>query len=353
MELHIEGEVEFEVEEGVFYNPKMILNRDIGIQVLKALSISEYLDALSASGIRGLRAAKEARVDKVMLNDMSPAACDCIVRNADKNNLTNCDVYCCNANVLLHKRHFQAVDLDPFGSPSPFISAAARSAREFLFITATDTAPLCGAHFQSGVRKYMAVPIRTDYHHEMGARILLGLAARELARLDKGMETILTHATDHYVRTYLKVIKGADAANRTLEEMGYVESCQTCGGFWTRREPKPAGFCSACGSRTYMAGPLWLGRIQDKSLVGRIAPAMEERRARNLLEACASELELPMYYDYHRICDRLGLTPKKAQVLIERLRASGWKASRTHFSGVGIKTDAGIADMEKEMLAAK
>ena len=48
----------------------------------------------------------------------------------------------------------------------------------------------------------------------------MGLAARELARLDKGMKPLLTHATDHYVRTYLKVIKGADAANRTLEEMG-------------------------------------------------------------------------------------------------------------------------------------
>ena len=53
MELHREGEVEFEVEEGVFYNPRMILNRDIGIQVLKALSISEYLDALFVSGIEG------------------------------------------------------------------------------------------------------------------------------------------------------------------------------------------------------------------------------------------------------------------------------------------------------------
>ena len=37
----------------------------------------------------------------------------------------------------------------------------------------------------SGIRKYLARPLRTPYHREMGARILLGLAARELARLDK------------------------------------------------------------------------------------------------------------------------------------------------------------------------
>ncbi len=167
----------------------------------KALGISEYLDALSASGIRGMRVAAEAGTEKVTLNDFDPRAVQVMRRNVARNQL-DCVVSEKNANVLMHQEHFQAVDLDPFGSPSPYISAASRSARSYLFITATDTAPLCGAHLKSGIRKYMAVPLCTDYHREMGARILLGLAARELARLDKGTEPLLTHVTDHYVRTY-------------------------------------------------------------------------------------------------------------------------------------------------------
>ncbi len=205
MTLHTEGAITFETE-GAFYNPKMMLNRDIGVAMSRALGLTEYLDAMSASGIRGLRVAREAGVEKVALNDVSPQAYELLVKNVARNDLA-CTVSCCNANILLHEQHFQAVDLDPFGSPSPYLPAASRSALNYLFITATDTAPLCGAHLKSGIRKYMTVPLRTDYHREMGARVLLGLAARELARLDKSLVPMLTHVTDHYVRTYLRVIK--------------------------------------------------------------------------------------------------------------------------------------------------
>jgi tRNA (guanine26-N2/guanine27-N2)-dimethyltransferase len=91
-----------------------------------------YLDALSASGIRGLRVASEAGVERVTMNDISSQACDLILKNIAKNNLTNCEALCCNANTLMHQRHFQAVDLDPFGSPSPFLTAG--QGRLLLFI---------------------------------------------------------------------------------------------------------------------------------------------------------------------------------------------------------------------------
>jgi tRNA (guanine26-N2/guanine27-N2)-dimethyltransferase len=53
-----------------------------------------------------------------------------------------------------------------------------------------------------------------------------------------------------------------------------------------------------------------------------------------------------MYYDHHRLCRRLGITPKKVDQLVEALRESGWKASRTHFTGLGVKTDAGAREVE-------
>lgn len=355
MNLLHEGSITFEAD-GAFYNPKMKLNRDIGVAMTKSLGISSYLDALSASGIRGLRIANEAGVEKVTLNDVSPQACDLILKNIARNNLTSCEAVCCNANVLMHQRHFQAVDLDPFGSPSPFITAGARSALSYLFITATDTAPLCGAHLKSGIRKYMARPLRAEYYKEMGARILLGLACRELARLDKAMEPMLTHATDHYVRTYLRVIKGAQAADECLEEMGYVEHCLACGSFSTLREPRPVGtcICSHCGGKTILAGPLWLGRIQEPYIILQARDILQAKedlkggsRAKRLLETCASEVDVPFYYDHHIICERLGITPGKVEAVVERLRAQGRRASRTHFSGVGIKTDAPLSEVEE------
>lgn len=347
MNLQQEGAITFEID-GAFYNPKMKLNRDIGVAMTKALGISSYLDALSASGIRGLRVASEAGVERVALNDISPQACDLILKNIAKNNLTNCEPLCCNANALMHQRHFQAVDLDPFGSPSPFLTAGARSALSYLFITATDTAPLCGAHLKSGIRKYLARPLRTDYYPEMGARILLGLACRELARIDKAMQPMLTHATDHYVRTYLQVIRGAQAADECLEEMGYVEHCLACSSFTLIREPRPVNVCCHCGEKTVLAGPLWLGRIQEADVILQArANLVDSSRAKKLLETCAFELDVPFYYDHHKICERLGITPGKIDRVVEYIRAQGWRASRTHFSGIGIKTDAPLWAVEE------
>jgi tRNA (guanine26-N2/guanine27-N2)-dimethyltransferase len=253
----------------------------------------------------------------------------------------------------MHSRHFQAVDIDPFGSPSPFLSAASQSALSFLFLTATDTAPLCGAHPKSGIRKYMAVPLNTDFHREMGLRVLLGLAARELARLDKSMSPLLTHATEHYARAYLMVKKGAALADRCLEKMGYLECCLFCGAFFMLKEPKEAGICSHCRHKALLAGPLWLGSLHEPPLLKQAMACLKEGPARRLLLACASEEDVPMYYDHHSICERLGTSPGKIEGVIESLRQRGWKASRTHISGLGIKTDAPLREVEDVVKTAK
>ncbi|MBK7385985.1 MAG: tRNA (guanine(10)-N(2))-dimethyltransferase [Methanothrix sp.] len=346
MALKREGAIVFETV-GAFYNPKMMLCRDIGVAMISALGIDEYLDALSASGIRGMRVAREAGTERVTLNDFDPRAVQLMQRNVARNDL-DCIITEKDANVLMHQEHFQAIDLDPFGSPSPYLSAASRSARSYLFITATDTAPLCGAHLKSGIRKYMARPLRTDYHREMGARILLGLAARELARWDKGTEPLLTHVTDHYVRIYLRLIRGADAADSSLHSLGYVEHCNLCGSFEPLAQPRPAGVCPHCRSPTTLAGPLWLGSIQEPAV---IRSALEggdlSNRAEKILATCSEEVDVPMYYDHHRICEKLRITPGRIDDIISGLRSLGHKASRTHFTGLGIKTDATLPQLEE------
>jgi len=341
-----EGLVTLNVE-GAFYNPKMKLNRDIGVAMAGALGITDYLDALAASGARGLRVAKEAKVENVTLNDVSSRAAALIEENARRNGLGACEILSSNANILLHQRHFEAVDLDPFGSPSPFLAAASRSALSYLFITATDTAPLCGAHLKSGIRKYMAVPVKAEHHREMGARVLLGAVARELARVDKGMHPLLTHVSDHYVRVYLKIARGAKSADKTLESMGYIEQCRSCGRWRVvfGLGCSSSGTCSFCGEKAGVAGPIWLGPIQDRDNIIRALAVLESSaassdRAVRLLQLCADEIDVPMYYDHHRLCRRFKATPGNADDLVALLRSAGWRASRTHFSGVGIKTDA-------------
>ena len=135
----------------VFYNSRMELNRDATILLLSILRPESYLDAMGASGVRGLRVAHEVGVP-VTINDRSSRAIDLARQNVEALGLA-AEVTRGDANALMSERTFDAVDLDPFGTPAPFIDSAARSAGNYLFVTATDTAPLCGAHLKAGMRR--------------------------------------------------------------------------------------------------------------------------------------------------------------------------------------------------------
>jgi len=215
----------------VFYNPAMRSNRDMTVAAVACFSRSSdhtYLDALSASGIRGLRIANEVGLSTTM-NDWDEIAFDLITKNIALNNLSNCTAIKRNANMVMLDSSFDIIDLDPFGSPVPFLDATCRSAKLLLCITATDTAPLCGAHRKAGIRNYAAVPLKTEYYPEMGVRILMGAVARTLARYDKAMVPLLSCARAHYVRLFVSVKKGIREADDCMKSMGFVSHCFGCG----------------------------------------------------------------------------------------------------------------------------
>ncbi len=349
----------------VFYNPEMELNRDITVAAISGFidrtgvepaSIS-YADVMSASGIRGIRMASELGL-KCWLNDWNQDAYELIRENIKLNALEeSCTPSHHNANTLMHQEQFDIVDLDPFGSPAPFLDAAARSARRLLCITATDTAPLCGAHLKSGIRKYAAVPLNTEYHGEMGARVLLGAAARTLARMDKGMNVLLTHATRHYIRAYLEIKKGVPSADSTMEKMGFISHCFHCGfrSWGYGLAPEPVSRCPNCGKSLKLAGPLWLGGIQEPDFCVAVLKELETRKPGKCKEAmkivafCKDELNIPTFYDHHWLCKKKGVSPGTINDLISALKDAGFMASRTHFSGTGVKTDAGINNINDEL----
>ena len=167
----------------VFYNTKMEFNRDMTVLLTKIILPDDYLDAMAATGVRGLRIANEAGIP-VTINDRDEQAVKIIQANADKlgGSIT---VTCDDANRLMCTARFDSIDLDPFGTPVPFLDAASRAAKHYLFVTATDTAPLCGAHFKAGCRRYFAIPRNT----------IDGDYGRELVKYDRGMTPILKNTT--------------------------------------------------------------------------------------------------------------------------------------------------------------
>ncbi len=340
---------------GVFFNPTQELNRDITVATLRAYREREpraatYLDAMAASGIRGVRAAAEGY--DATCADVDADAIELAAENLAANGLEGETAHR-DVNALLHEEFFDVVDLDPYGTPIPFADAAFANTRNLVCVTATDTAPLCGAHLASGIRKYGAVPRNTDYHPEMGLRTLISALVRTAARYDKAARPILSHVSRHYARTYLELESGAQAADGCIDQLGYVDNCEDC--LW--REPTagliadPADTCPICGSdRVLTAGPIWLGPVADAAFARKVRARVtddmgEAKRARKLLGTVATELDTPTHYDQHRLYKQWGEPAIGMDEFVERLRAAGYAASRAHYRGTAVKTDASIPEM--------
>ncbi|ELZ19626.1 N(2),N(2)-dimethylguanosine tRNA methyltransferase [Haloterrigena salina JCM 13891] len=357
IDLEVPGEQTEGVEESVFYNPRQELNRDLTIATLRTFREREeraesYLDAMTASGVRGIRAAADGW--DVTCCDLEADAVDLARENLERNDLADeARVEHRNVNALMHDEMFDVIDLDPYGTPMPFADAAFARCRDLLCVTATDTAPLCGAHFNSGVRSYSAVPQNTDYHPEMGVRILISALARSGARFDVGVEPILTHATSHYVRTYLELDRKASAADAALEHLGHIYHCEDC----LYRETEhgqvadPLESCPHCGGeRLLTAGPVWLGPVQDTEFVADVRAAVPDsfgtaEKARELCETLEAELDEPTHYDQHKLCKNWGLPANAMDEFLADLREAGYAASPAHYGGTTFKTDASVGEI--------
>jgi tRNA (guanine26-N2/guanine27-N2)-dimethyltransferase len=281
----------------VFYNPIMELNRDIAVLALQThqkilkreISVCE---PLAGCGIRGIRFAVEVEgVKKVLINDINEKAFHLARYNIQMNGLSGRVVPKNeDANHLLsrygapHKR-FDAIDVDPFGSPVPYVDSAIRAIRDngLLALTATDMAPLCGVHPKACIRKYGGKPLRTEYCHELAVRLLAGCLAMNAAKHEMGINIVLSHSTDHYIRVYATLKHGAKNADSSIKNMGYILHCFKCfnretvmGLFWNEH----SGKCGECGSKMDLAGPLWLGKIFDKKFCSLMVNEAKKRKLR-------------------------------------------------------------------------
>ncbi len=343
-------------DDGVFYNPRQERNRDITVAALRAFrdregDVASYLDATTATGIRGVRAAADGW--EVTCCDRDPRAVERADANLARNDLDG-EVLHRDANAIMHERDFDVIDLDPFGSPIGLLDAAFARPRRLVCVTATDTAPLCGAHRPAGIRRYSAIPMNTDYHREVGLRILLSAVARTAARYDVAIEPLLSHTEGHYARTYLRLAQGAQVADEAIHQLGTLRHCAECLHRETERGilPRRQDRCPVCGQHSLRTGgPIWLGDTHDRSFVAatgdRLDDAMGERgRAADTLARIADELHRPTHFDQHVLCKQWNRTAPTMARFLTALEEAGFETSRTHYGGTTFKTDARVDEIE-------
>jgi tRNA (guanine26-N2/guanine27-N2)-dimethyltransferase len=337
----------------VFFNPRMELNRDIACAFVRARRRIRgkiaFADLLAGTGAKGIRVAKEGgRGVSVALNDENPQAREAIQENARLNGV-KVEISNTSAHRFLldHHRDFNFIDIDPFGSPVPFLDGAllALRAEGVLGITATDTAPLCGVYPLVCYRKYGAIPHRGWLCREAGLRILVGYTARTAAKYAQGMRVLLSHSTHHYSRCYVEVRKGKGAAKESLQELGYLYSCPACLSFEARKELLPAPGTCPGGHRWAVSGPLWLGPLREEEHGRRVleeGASFEGKESGRLLRRIVEELDLPFYHDLHRIAKLLKTDAPPMEGVMETLEGAGYRVTRTHFTPLALKTDAPV-----------
>lgn len=355
----------------VFYNPVMELNRDLAVlavqvyqrHVDREISVCE---PLAACGAMGIRFAAEVRgVKAVVMSDINDRASKLADYNVHLNKLDkrvtveNKDANFLMAGYSAPHRRFDVVDLDPFGSPVPYLDSAIRALRNggLLALTATDMAPLCGVHPRACIRKYGGKPLRTEYCHELALRLLAGCLATTAAKYDIGVNALFSHSSDHYVRLYATIEYGAKKADASIKNMGYILHCFGCFHRETVSKSFSAvdgGKCLECGSKLSIAGPLWLGSIADRQFCESMEKEAGHRnfvlgnRIERILTLVRNEAEGPVgYYVVDKLCDVLALPVPSVRLVAEALRKEGFRVFPTHFNSRGIKSNALAADIKR------
>ena len=347
-----------------FFNPNAKWNRDISMLVYKTHASSNnsktFADSICGVGARGLRTAVEVpKIDTIYLNDLNPIAIEFAKESAKLNQVEDRCTFdinhvCKFLNFEEREfRKFDLVDLDPFGSPSPYVDCVLRSVsnRGLISITATDTAVLCGVYPNVCYRKYYGFPLRTEYCNEIGIRILVSFIALNASRFDLSIIPYFCHTNLHYMRVYLKVIFGNSLANSVSSKIGFLKHCHNCNHRKIENLRDQDLVCEICDTKCKLAGPLWIDSLFDFEFARAMLTVLkndqyflstknEYNKLLRMMQICNSELAYPFYFETDSIASKAKKSSISLDKVISSLTGNGFNASKTIMNDKGFKTNA-------------
>ena len=332
----------------VFYNPDKTFCRDISVALVKALQHKwkkkmVVADALAGTGVRGIRMAKEAG-SEVFINDKNTNACSLMKRNV-KLNKVKVGVSCEDANIFLGSRKFDYIDIDPFGTPNPFLDAGIQALcpkKSVLAVCATDTAALSGTYPKVTKRKYGSDVVRTNFHDETGLRILIKHIILHGAQLDIGLVPVFSHSTRHYFRCYFERVNGSGRIDKLLDQIGYLSYNPKC----LCRKVSKSSYGMKCGrgAKSEIIGSLWTGNLYGRGLVQLM---MRYSSHLNFFNTVLNEIDTVGYYLVPKLASKMKKPVPKYEKLISALKKRKIPVSRCHFNEKGLKIDAGIEEIKR------
>ncbi|MCI4321189.1 MAG: hypothetical protein L3K05_02645, partial [Thermoplasmata archaeon] len=320
-------------------NGAMALDRDLHVAVATAWASGRGAPAsgwemLAATGVRGLRVLVESgALARLLSTDSGGPASAVLTANTARFAECGASSRRWDARRPPPEGPFGHVDLDPFGSPLPFLDAAFDSLAPggLLSVTATDMIVLAGVDAEATRRRYGATPVRGRLGPEGGLRILLRTLSDRSAARGRRIHPLLAYLRDHYVRAYV-VVRSGDGPI----PVGEIEGDRWNGPPLGTRAP---------------VGPMWLGPLFDRAFLERLQVppgAVHPGPLAALLGRFRDEsvADVPFYFEPNTIAKENGLSaPPSTDRLIEALRARGHSSGRTHARDGAFRTTATRADV--------
>lgn len=334
----------------VFFNPLMKENRDIMVAVITALSkvsrhVVTFAESMGGVGVRTVRVLLETDVEEALYNDFHLLAVKVATENLERNGvLAKARISSLDANFFhsLHGRgpyRVTYLDLDPFGSPAPYMFTAISAVQHggILGVTSTDSAVLGGLYPTKSLARYGTWIEKTHMMKEIGIRSLLGSIARFASSQDVSIVPLLSYCDKYYVRLYVKILRSRSKAQISASKLGFVRyneeslswALEPTGGPLKRNAEK-------------LIGPVWTAAYCDKEFVKTVYNLSKDwlsQRSTRLLENMLEELDSFGYVSLPAVTKKLKTSSVSRSFVMEKIRASGYKASPSIFGGDCIKTD--------------
>lgn len=343
-------------EMPVFYNPLMKLNRDLSVLLLNCIENKNMQigDPMAGTGVRAARFLTELDKDKmkfIRINDYSEKAVEIINENIELNKKNiNCEdiiIKKQDANIfLLESSGFDYIDVDPFGTPNPFLeSAIVRISRNgILAVTATDTAALCGTYPKTCRRNYFSEPLRNEHMHEIGLRILIRKVQLIGTQYEKALTPILAYNKDHYFRIFFRCEKQKTKADEIIKKHEFFHFCNKCLNYFISKQN--SNVC--CNKDTLVSGPIYTAKINDSELIEKMIEKCDDEKVKNFLKLINDEAKIGGvgFIDIHQFSRKYSLGIPRTEILLLKLKQKGFLSSRSQFNQYGIKTNASVKEFE-------
>ncbi|RPB23463.1 TRM-domain-containing protein [Terfezia boudieri ATCC MYA-4762] len=281
------------------------------------------LDALSATGLRALRYALEIPfATHLTANDLSAAAVQTIHRNLLYNQPTNPSAIQkitpttspAQAHMYASPHNYHVIDLDPYGTASPFLDSALQAivtkdsgpghatggGGGLLCVTCTDAGVWASTGYaEKCFALYGGMPIKGDASHEVGLRLIIYSIATTAAKYGLAIEPLLSLSIDFYARVFIRVKKSAAEVKNLASKSMLVYNCDSGCGAWRTvalgrakteigrkggefvkyglaSAPDGGKGCDWCGFREHIGGPMWGGDLHEEGFVRRLLEMVEE-----------------------------------------------------------------------------